>query len=272
MAVGRTDAAVIFDDETTLTPMPICIYCRATTTGDEPPDHPIPQALGTHEYALPPGAVCTPCNGYLGANLDQNLCDHHHLAAFIVLTGARGSRGRTRTAMTPDLELDPVQGRLNVRARKGEATFVDNTLTIQSEGNRQFDGWKFSRGLHRVALGLLAQLQGPDAALDVIYDPVRAYIRSGDRRVFRRYYQRIAGQLGSTFHMGIARADVATLVYLNFSISEFVVALNGKVNLTGPDLHRLAVESGAPVAELAPKEWLVFERATGQPSSLPGAQ
>lgn len=248
--------------------MPTCIFCLAETWGHEPIDHPLPQAFGTQTLALPSGAVCAPCNVYLGANLDQNLSDHHHLALFIVLSGARGSGGRTRTAITHDFSFDPRERRLHIRVRPGEATIADGTLNVKSAGNRQFDQWKFSRGLHRVALGILAAVCGVDTALDPRFNEARRYVRRGQRREFRPYRQRVSG-IGLPLRLGIARGEAATFAYINFAVSEFIVALDGDLRkLSKAHCHTLSLESGAMSAEVADREWLAFDRAKGQPGIL----
>lgn len=241
--------------------MPVCIYCKEPTSGDEPEAHPIPQALGTGDYALPSGWECGGCNAYFAANLDQNFCDHHHLAMLIAMWGIRGTDGRTRTAITPDFNFDPVNRHLTIRARRGEAEFKDGTLSIHSAGNRAFSNWKFSRGLHRIGLGVLALLAGADAVLPERYDRVRRYIRNpASRRVFWPYFQRITGGLVPKIHVGIATSDQATFFYINLVVSEFLVALDGDARVTTDgERHDMAVRSGAPVENPAKQKWLLFE-------------
>lgn len=235
-----------------------CIYCRRVTQGDEPEDHPIPQALGTSDYALPRGAVCAACNRYFASNLDQNLCDHHHLAAFIVLWQILGTGGRQRRAITPDFSIDPTQARITARPRRGEASTVDNTLTIESAGNRQFCPWRFSRGLHRIGLGVLALQAGTKAALNPRYDAAREYVRRpSSRREFWPTYQRIAGGVVPRIHVAFAVNERATYFYVNFVVSEFLVALDGDpTQLSDDERHQIAVMSDAPVAHLRSHQWL----------------
>jgi hypothetical protein len=235
-----------------------CVYCGHETQGDEPEDHPIPQALGTSDYALPRGAVCGDCNRYFASNLDQNLCDHHHLAAFIVLWQILGTGGRHRTAVTPDFSIDPRERRITVRPRRGEASIAETGLTIESEGNRRFCPWRFSRGLHRIGLGVLAMQAGMDVALDPKYDAVRRYIRKpASRREFWPTCQRIAGGLLPRIHVAFAIGERATYFYVNFVVSEFLVALDGNpTQLSDAERHQIALMSEAPVAHLSNHQWL----------------
>src|SRR5947199_8355773 len=83
----------------------VCIYCRAATTGSEPPDHPCLQALGTRRFPLPRGAVCFWCNQYL-KELDYHVCNHHHLATMIVFGGITGQNGRRRQTVYEHFRFD----------------------------------------------------------------------------------------------------------------------------------------------------------------------
>jgi hypothetical protein len=231
-----------------------CIYCRAETHGDEPLDHPIPQALGTGDYTLPPGDVCAGCNAYLG-DLDRNLCEHHHFASMIVFGQLRGTDDRIRQSITGGFAFDAARQHLTIRAKA--PTVEEGCLTVRDPGNVKFDEWKFSRGLHRVALGVLALQVGAEQALAPQYDAVRNYIRRPTARTeFWPYFQRPSDKLlgnrsfpialaAQGFKMSMAIADIATYMYLNLFVSEFVVALHGELAaLTQDHRRQLALAAG----------------------------
>lgn len=239
-----------------LADMPTCIYCRATTDGNESVDHPLPQALGTSDYPLKRGAVCNTCNTYL-SELDRNFCDHHHLSAMIVFGQLRGTKDRVRAGVHPEFSFDVSKQHLTMQG--GTGTVEDGTLVIRHPGNDTFDPWKFSRGLHRVALGLYAMNAGEEAALHRRYDNVRRYVRSpAGRHEYWPYRQRPTDRLlgnrslppalaAQGFKLAFASADCATYAYLNLFVSEFVVALDGDLQaLSEEHLNQLALVSPQP--------------------------
>jgi hypothetical protein len=252
--------------------MPTCIYCRLGTAGDEPEDHPLPQALGTGAYPLPKGDVCRSCNPYL-SGLDHNLCDHHHLAGMIVFGHLPGTDDRIRRTIAPGLAFDAERQHMTVRAK--EASVSPRQLVVRDPGNLKFDSWKFSRGLHRVALGMLGLRAGAATALDSRYDLVRQYIRQPpSRRTFWPYWQRVTDKvLGNRtfppalrkqgFKFGFSIRDDATYAYMNLFVDEFIVALHGDAHAASDDEEQqFALASGFEEQQLSRRPWLLFKDAT----------
>lgn len=212
------------------------------------------QALGMSEVPLPRGAVCDSCNSYLG-ELDRNFCDHHHLAAMIVFGQLPGTKDRLRKQVHPEFSFDAERQHLVTKG--GTGSWENGTLTIRHPGNRTFSAWKFSRGLHRMALGALALLEGEETALQPRYDGVRSYIRAPNgRHEFWPYRQRPSDRLlgnrsfpraltAQGFKASSAVSDSATFIYLNLFVSEFVVALDSELNQLY-DAHLQQLASAAP--------------------------
>lgn len=254
--------------------MPICIYCRAGTSGSEPPDHPVLQALGTRHYALPRGDVCVACNGYLG-DLDQQVCNHHHLAGLIVVAGIKGSGGRIRKAVHDHFSFDPLIRTVTITpsSRFTAKRAADGSLTIAHPGN-PFNEPKFSRGLHRMALGLVAFEYGAEIALGQRFDGVRDYIRRPrDGRTVWSYYQRPTDKkwTGSTlaravgeglYYFTLDPGGTLALVYLNLFVDEFIVALDGELASVSTDEASAfaSSESTVPKDRLSDRSWALLPR------------
>ncbi len=257
--------------------MPSCIYCRTKTGRNEPIDHPVPQALGVRE-SLPGGTVCSGCNSYL-CDLDRNFCNHHHIAMMIVFGGLSGTKARLRKTVTQDLSFDVKKQHIQFFLDPERASFEvqDGHLRITHASSSDFDEWKFSRALHRMALGLLALTVGPEVSLRETFDLVRAYIRQPSSRSMRPYYQRISDKAYGNrsmrrtleqrrrYHFALDIAAVPALVYMNFVVDEFAVALQGDLEPGAQErLDRLALSTGLSPCDLSSRPWalLPFDRRT----------
>jgi hypothetical protein len=248
-----------------------CIYCRAATDGREPEDHPVLQALGTTR-ALPRGDVCGACNAYL-SDLDHHICNHHHIAGMIAFGQIVGTKKRSRSTVSDGFSFDSREQHLEIRGASGRVN--GRAIELQLERTRDFSEWKFSRGLHRMALGILACEQGPAAALNRRFDATRDYIRRPTGRDVRKYFQRVSNKiLGNRsyplalaargkYHFLILTSDSDVFVYMNLFVDEFVVALDGNIEHLQPDdLVSIAAQSGLPAQELSDRPWL--EQPTDQ--------
>jgi hypothetical protein len=131
-----------------------------------------------------------------------------------------------------------------------------------------FDPWKFSRGLHRIALGALTMFSGVDAALERRYDRVRDYVRRPQSRLVWPYLQRITDKrLGhislprwieerGRYAFSFVTAAHYSLVYMNLFIDEFIVALDGR--LDAQPANEIARRSQLPEAELSRRAWMLI--------------
>jgi hypothetical protein len=252
--------------------MPVCIFCRSATTGTEPLEHPALQALGTSKYPLPRGAACGGCNHYL-KDLDQHVCNHHHLASLISIGGILGQKGRLRSEVSPRVIFDHSTQSISFRIGSNTAvSFSDGHLNVAEPGYTKFDEWKFSRGLHRIALGVLAYCYDADVALRSCFDPVRDYIRKPPygRDDHKLFYQRIvatthtartlresiaSGAFYFAFHLDQSR----TLAYMNLLVDEFVVALSGQLQDASDNAaDALAAHSDAPWRQRSRRRWVLL--------------
>ena len=249
--------AVYLPDSDLITPLSIpdvlagkCIYCRDATDGTERPDHPALQALGTRRMPLPCGAVCDACNDYV-KELDRHVCNHNHIATMILSAGIIGSKGRIRRSLHEDQVFSYDLRTRTVTIRPNRRVSVERqgsrlAFSDPGPGLGNFDPWKFSRGLHRIALGVLAMSSGCDVALEERFDGVRNYIRRPKgRHEMWRYYQRPTDRLRNNGAVARAVAEgwyyfsfdlerTPALAYLNLIVDEFVVALTGSLDTVSP--------------------------------------
>ena len=251
--------------------MQSCIYCRARTSRNEPIDHPVPQALGVRE-SLSKGTVCSGCNLYL-SDLDRHFCNHHHIASMIVFAGVPGTKARLRKTVAQDFSFDVKKLHIQffLDSRRASFEIQDGHLRIIHPGSNDFDEWNFSRALHRMALGLLALSSGPEVSLRETFDLVRAYIRQPSSRSMRPYYQRItdktygnrslprALEQRGRYHIALDLAVISALVYMNFVVDEFVVALQGDLEPGAQErLDRLALSTGLTPCDLSSRPWALL--------------
>jgi hypothetical protein len=244
-------------DRATFRGMPSCIYNREPTTGTEPEEHPVPETLGGRE-ALPKGAVCEPCNSYVG-RLDQMLRTHPHISAFLVLAGVPGKTGKPRRDMAGgregSAEYDVATGDTRIKTTQPYVSVSGTDIYIRHPGS-EFDEWQFSRGLHKVGLGMIALRRGVNTALDERFDEVRTYVRRpASRKVFRRHYHRwISTTLRRSDINELASTPIAALgtfggietLYLRIGVDEFAIALTGDVtHVAMADVEELAASARA---------------------------
>ncbi len=239
----------------------------------------MPQALGVRE-PLPKGTVCSRCNIYL-SDLDRNFCNHHHIATMIVFGGLPGTKARLRKTVAQDLSFDVKKQHIQLFLDSKRASFEIQVghLRIIHPGSNDFDEWKFSRALHRMALGLLALTSGSEVSLRETFDLVRAYIRQPSSRSMRPYYQRIidktygnrslprALEQRRRYHFALDLAVTPALLYMNLVVDEFVVALQGDLEPGAQErLDRLALSTGLTPCDLSSRLWalLPLERQSGE--------
>jgi hypothetical protein len=256
--------------------MPQCIYCPTVTIGNEPPDHPLPEALGAKEK-LPPGAVCRMCNDYL-KDLDYALCNHPHLAGMIVGAQMFGKKNRIRTVMSDELEIDMRNQVLRIKKSKCTIDRTEPNVTHIHIPGPKIDEWKISRALHRSGLGAFALKESVQMALHPMFDDVRKYIRQPANRVIRPFLQRISDQRWSPRTMGPTVGKLGgvhfvaircpwnsfCVFYFNLIVDEFVVVAAGDFNVLRDrrlfqEFEKSALASGHKISS---KPWLLQPGAT----------
>lgn len=159
--------------------MPVCLYCRAPTTGREAEAHVLPEAIVTNDLLLPPGSMCYSCNNYFSC-LDSALANHPIVAFGIQVLGLPGKRGKPRELIGPFQRTgDDSSSTVTIQRR--------HVKLVRMVGGRPFIGLQpprsksrsqFHRALYYVAFNFMSRFVAADELLGTTYDPVRRYIRS----------------------------------------------------------------------------------------------
>lgn len=185
----------------------------------------------------------------------------------LVFGAIRGSDGRLRRTVHPSLRYYVETQRIELFAPT--ASVGEDGILAEDPTTPDFDLWKFSRGLHRMALGAMALVHGADRALNSAYDAVRTYVKRPNDRRMRWFLQRINPNTPGhrTFRRLLRRRgryfialtdDPTSLVYMNFFTSEFIVALAGDVAGVEPwYADAIARGCGLPPSELPGASWLI---------------
>jgi hypothetical protein len=241
-------------------------------TGDGSLEHPIPEALGS-KTTLPPGFCCGRCNNYV-AILDHAVTAHTYLGSLIVFGQLKGKRGRERKRIWRGIEFHPAEHRFAVDAREGSVEFKEAEVEINAPEDTSFNLWKFSRGMHKMALALLALQTGQDMVLAPVLDRVRGYIRQPrGRDEFWPYIQRGYGKLtlsalrrlvvGSSYHFACVAQPELMLCYINLVVMEVVVSLRDPTSLLKVGASHLdSFPRRAGIDYLSARPWLIQLTAT----------
>lgn len=170
-----------------------CIFCLGDSSSAKGLAHVVPEGLGRNDFVLPKGAVCDPCNQYLGHELDSVLVAHPIIALHVQFLGLHGKDGKPRAvlgnvarnvypnALTIPCD-EPVFSVDETGARTGTArALVPKNLSLT----------RFRRALYHVALNTIALQDGVERALDPVFNPARKYVRAPGQKERRRYVQLI---------------------------------------------------------------------------------
>jgi hypothetical protein len=178
----------------------LCIYCLQESI-DAPPEHVIPEALGCPEEAiLRSGEVCEACNHGL-AHLDVALADSFDFARFFTNQPTKkgkppsvSGRSNLATIVTdgePILHINLGPGDVTLpdgrvlKAPTRKSTSVRAQMTVRNgEAAVHFEAHafqnpKFSRAIHKVAIGIIAGTLGRNAALAASLNPAREFVLKG---------------------------------------------------------------------------------------------
>lgn len=157
-----------------------CIYCRANSSNSRGVPHVFPEAFGKNDVVLPVGAVCDPCNQYLGHELDSVFASHpiiSLLAQFLRLPGKNGKLrkrlGNVASNVQPRSITIPCAPREIVTHPDGS-----RSTTIKPLVDSSFDLQRFRRAIYHIGLNSFALQRGPATVLDPRFDAVRAYVRN----------------------------------------------------------------------------------------------
>lgn len=180
--------------------MATCIWCLKS---DAPPsiEHIFPEALGCpKEFVLTGGVVCEACNNGM-SHLDRAVIDDFDMLAYLANVPRKGGRppmirGRgnlvaNRGRAGPEMSINmDAQSRV---AHDGSPLGAfgkserNVSATLNREGNLGRISFstvigknpKFGRGITKIGFSSLAYFLGSETALEEMFNPVRAFVRSG---------------------------------------------------------------------------------------------
>jgi len=238
--------------------MTVCIWCKSS---DNPAseEHIFPDALGCPDaLRFTNGEVCRPCNNGNG-RLDRALIAQ--LEPFSFMAGVPRKHGRPpviehrknlwadSASGEPTISINTTRQPIRDEERmigpvsRSPWTVASTSETVEDQGKVSLSftfvgGRNFVRGLHKIALELLAFHRGTEIVLTDRYDPIRAFVvqDQGARQI-------IYGMAGSEY----VNHDFPPLVYpderfaLAFRIAHFHfwVDLSPDHSLIGPATDEL---------------------------------
>lgn len=158
--------------------MPVCLYCRAPTTGAEGAAHLLPEAIVANDVCLPAGTICDKCNNYF-SKLDSALANHPMLAFGIQAFGLPGKRGKPRVKLGHfEYRGDGTSAKLSVQPRAIKSVEISGNRPLIALQPPQGEALRrFHRSLYYVAFNLMVYSMPVQDMLRTLYDPVRTYIR-----------------------------------------------------------------------------------------------
>lgn len=172
-----------------------CIYCKLPSDNPVGVEHVVPDALGGHDWVLPPGAVCDTCNRRLGHKVDAPFINTGP-AALRTIVGLPGKRGSPVPWNLPPrsmrVQVDGVEqpGRvLNIRG--ADLHRVTPELLAREPVAEVAVSWTgpgapvYSRFMSRLLLAVVASRLGPERALEADFDLHRANLVTGAVPVHR---------------------------------------------------------------------------------------
>lgn len=190
----------------------------------------MPEVLAQNGLTLPVGTECDACNEYAGKKLEINLARYPNIAVAIQFLGTPGKRGKPRQEIggVHRRRVDAKHVRVNLRVR--------GQLAIGPDGKHLFTGHVppvadfnflgFRRALHHIGLNYVAAANGPLAALDEKYDPVRRYVK--DPRPASEswpYGQVHKNELPRLVAVGFIEYEGAEFVWIHIFQTIFVIDL-----------------------------------------------
>jgi hypothetical protein len=218
-----------------------CLFCKEVGKPGSV-EHVFPQGLGGHaDLKLPFGAVCAPCNNWLGRQVDEALV---HLLEVQLIRGifrVPDAAGNTVDSipLTNGTLTFSASGAIDIQVtsrrwleQREEREVV---TTIRYQRRNSGDQWRrTARAVMKFGLNLLYLEQGPDSALASDLDDIREVIRGAPYEGFL-----LIGPLDIT-----RRPDLTGKIRNGFAGIDLVARLRyGGLDLTAP------LVLGPPVAE-----------------------
>lgn len=162
-----------------------CLYCLRQDGPFQRVEHVVPRRLGpkTDRYVLEPGAVCDPCNHWLGRQVDAPFTSRFDITVHRALEGLSDRQGRVPAVIqgrdaTCRLDLEISGGQVAIFAARADETH-DGGLDIEirpQERDPPDIAARTMRALWKIALGCAWGTTGRDFALDPRWDDLRRVV------------------------------------------------------------------------------------------------
>jgi hypothetical protein len=157
-----------------------CLYCLAADESFTKEEHVVQRAFGraADKYILRPGAVCDPCNHFLGLQVDSRFTSRYDISLIRGLEGWAGRAGPIK-----EIECREPTARLDIKIKEDVAVamYVNEFVELPNGGFRvrvrplhpEPAVTLTLRAMWKIALGVMYGYLGPRFALDPQWDSLR---------------------------------------------------------------------------------------------------
>ena len=187
-----------------------CLYCLGSDGPFKGREHTIPRRLGegTDQYVLEPGAVCDPCNHFVGQQVDAPFTDRFDMRITRGLEGLRDRHNQTLKI----IDGHKPTSRLDVRFEDGATVSIFAAkVTDTPDGGFEAEIHpkqpdppdivaRTIRALWKIALGVMWLGYGPQEALDPRWDHLRTAVLGAP---FKGYLLQAPFQVMVTRHLHV---------------------------------------------------------------------
>jgi len=205
-----------------------CIYCLEDSGAAKSVAHVISEGIGQNDMVLPKGAVCDACNHYIGHELESVLVAHPIISIAIQTLHLRGKGGKRRKKLG-NVDRTIEKNGITIPCEPPVATTRDGVRrsTIRPLVDPSFDFQRFRRGLHHVALNVVAYQDSVDRALDSSYDPIRSYVKRPKKGESWPFLQKVWPLLDTDtdVKLGLNVVDGSEVAGMKILCGAFFVAL-----------------------------------------------
>jgi HNH endonuclease len=247
--------------------MPRCIWCKKPNAGNHI-EHIIPEAIGCpDDFVLKGGAVCGTCNNNLG-HLDQAVVDEFDIPTFMAGVPRKGGRppkisSRGNVFGTWDQSGPVIHINMGPKPVKTESGHVlaargkskrNIRAVLQRSGHvadvsfqtRFGEGFKFVRGIVKIALSSLAFFHGSSEVLAGCFDSIRRFViegegvrkiiclDAGDNQFINQVWSPLRHESGDYYAIHFRLDSVEFLVDLSTDMRLFPIFKEKAYELYGP--------------------------------------
>lgn len=163
-----------------------CLYCLANDESFTKEGHVVQRAFGraADKCILRLGAVCDPCNFFLGRQVDSRFTRRYDIS---LIRGLEGWPGRGATVKEIECREPTARRDMEIKPGVRLALFVNEFVETPDGGFRarvrprrpEPEGALTLRALWKIALGVMYGYLGPQFALDPQWDALREAILGG---------------------------------------------------------------------------------------------